>query len=144
MDSSWCLVDVVRNICRHRQRPCCPITLQPVRVQGARGKCPCTFVPEGYWLAQRSVTNCAWCLYGAHRKVNCRVQAPGSRWGLPREPETGGSTARRTRASVHMTRPLLSRRTRAGMVVTLNFANRAFPQGPATVACGIAVHIGIV
>jgi hypothetical protein len=55
-----------------------------------------------------------------------------------------GSAARRLRASEQMTWPLLSRRTRAGMVVMPNLAPKALPRVPAPVACGIAVHLGIV
>jgi hypothetical protein len=73
--------------------------------------------------------------------------------GFLRQPPAGagqgnsrpaGSAARRLRASVQMTWPLLSRRTRAGMVVTPNLAPKALPRVPAAVACGIAVHLGIV
>ncbi len=55
-----------------------------------------------------------------------------------------GSAARRMRASVHITRPLPSKSTRAGMVVMPNLANRAFPQGPAAISCGITVQLGIL
>ncbi len=55
-----------------------------------------------------------------------------------------GSAARRMRASVHMTLPLQSRRTRAGMVVTPNREAKAVPRGPSAVACGIAAHLGIL
>jgi hypothetical protein len=41
-----------------------------------------------------------------------------------------------------MTLPLLSKRTRAGMVVTRNRVAKAIPRVPAAVACGIAAHHG--
>ena len=58
-------------------------------------------------------------------------------------PRPDGSAARRMRASVHITCPLPSRRTRAGMVDTPNRVPNDFPSVPAAVAWGTAVHLGI-
>jgi hypothetical protein len=70
-----------------------------------------------------------------------RLLPAGAGQGNPRP---AGSAARRMRASVHMTWPLQSRRTRAGMVDTPNRVTNALPSLPAAVACGTAVHLGIV
>jgi hypothetical protein len=70
-----------------------------------------------------------------------RLVPAGAHHGNPRPV---GSAARRMRALVRITGPSPSRRTGAGMVVMLNLANRAFPRGPATVACSITVQLGIL
>ena len=69
-----------------------------------------------------------------------RLLTAGAGQGNPRP---DGSAARRMRASEHMTWPLPSRRTRAGMVDTPNRVTNALPSLPAAVACGTAVHLGI-
>ena len=77
----------------------------------------------------------------ANLTVGCvRLLPAGAGQGNPRP---DGSAARRMRASVQMTWPLQSRRTRAGMVDTPNRVTNAFPSLPAAVACGTAVHLGI-
>jgi hypothetical protein len=180
MDSSWCSVDVVRNVCRHRRRPCCPIMLQPTLGQvlvnghpvvpshlvlvswtlggrppsgGRFGRCgrraPGGSTPallcqrDAGWLGAWSPTALG-ASAGPITKSTVRFRRLVPAGACHGNPRPVGSAARQMQASVHMTRPSPSRRMRAGMVVTPNFANRAFTRGPAAFACVIAVHLGIV
>ena len=83
-------------------------------------------------------------LVGSHAKLTqrCLICAPGGAAHGKSMPV--GFDVRRVQASEHIKFPLPLRKTRAGMVVSSNFANRALSCGPATASCGMAVQYGIL
>ncbi len=120
---------------------------------GSVGQCGCRAPGESAhallcrwgagWLGAQSLIALG-ALPGPTAKSTVGVRRLAPAGAHHRNPRPVGSAAWRMQASVHIIQLSPSRRTRAGMVVMPNLANRAFPRDPAIVACGIAIQLGIL